>query len=217
MRLSAPEIFAEDDHQRLPAAGGSRRRHFRARARGRRRRGRALRPRHRRAGRCPCRARPRAAAGPRRVRGRGADRCRDADRRMVPARGERPARRRRSRSKTIVAAWRSCLAALPSSVGTLLLRDYHKDNLLWLPTRPGVRACGLLDFQDAQRGHPSYDLVSLIEDARRDVAPAVHAACLERYIAGAGLDRKGFPHRLRADGRAAPCPHHRAVRPPAAA
>ena len=42
------------------------------------------------------------------------------------------------------------------------------------PQRPGVRACGLLDFQDAQRGHPSYDLVSLIEDARRDVAPAVH-------------------------------------------
>ena len=55
----------------------------------------------------------------------------------------------------------------------LLLRDYHKDNLMWLPARPGVRACGLLDFQDAQQGHPSYDLVSLIEDARRDVSPAV--------------------------------------------
>ena len=75
---------------------------------------------------------------------------------------------------------------------TLLLRDYHKDNLLWLPMRPGVQACGLLDFQDAQRGHPSYDLVSLIEDARRDVPVAVHAACLGRYIAEAGLDAKDF-------------------------
>jgi aminoglycoside/choline kinase family phosphotransferase len=90
------------------------------------------------------------------------------------------------------AAWRACLKALPSNGGCLLLRDYHKDNLLWLPERPGVRACGLLDFQDAQRGHPSYDLVSLIEDARRDVLPAVHAVCLERYIAGAGLDARDF-------------------------
>jgi len=90
------------------------------------------------------------------------------------------------------AAWHACLAALPPTAGTLLLRDYHKDNLLWLPARPGVRACGLLDFQDAQRGHPSYDLVSLIEDARRDVAPAIHAACMERYIAGTGLDARDF-------------------------
>ena len=55
-----------------------------------------------------------------------------------------------------------------------------------------MRACGLLDFQDAQRGHPSYDLVSLIEDARRDVSPAVHAACLARYLGGTGLDEKDF-------------------------
>ena len=98
---------------------------------------------------------------------------------MVPAGGERPRDDGGAAPKTIVAAWRACLAALPPSAGTLLLRDYHKDNLLWLPQRPGVRACGLLDFQDAQRGHPSYDLVSLIEDARRDVAPAVRAACTD--------------------------------------
>jgi aminoglycoside/choline kinase family phosphotransferase len=84
-------------------------------------------------------------------------------------------------------AWRECLAALPPAADTLLLRDYHKDNLMWLPERPGVRACGLLDFQDAQRGHPAYDLVSLIEDARRDVPPAVHADCLARYMAERGL------------------------------
>ena len=85
------------------------------------------------------------------------------------------------------AAWRDCLAHLPTTAAALLLRDYHKDNLLWLPSRPGVKACGLLDFQDARQGHPSYDLVSLIEDARRDVSPAVHAACLARYVGKAGL------------------------------
>jgi N-acetylmuramate 1-kinase len=90
------------------------------------------------------------------------------------------------------AAWRQCLSNLPSGASCLLLRDYHKDNLLWLPGRPGVRACGLLDFQDAQRGHPSYDLVSLVEDARRDVPAAIHAACLRRYIAATGLDAKDF-------------------------
>ena len=90
------------------------------------------------------------------------------------------------------AVWRTCLANLPAGPGALLLRDFHKDNLLWLPQRPGVRACGLLDFQDAQRGHPSYDLVSLIEDARRDVSPKVHAACLARYLAATGLDPQDF-------------------------
>jgi N-acetylmuramate 1-kinase len=90
------------------------------------------------------------------------------------------------------AAWRACLANLPAMTDTLLLRDYHKDNLMWLPARSGVKACGLLDFQDAQQGHPSYDLVSLIEDARRDVAPAVHAACLARYLFETGLDAKDF-------------------------
>jgi len=91
-----------------------------------------------------------------------------------------------------IAAWRAGLANLPLTSGALLLRDFHKDNLLWLPQRPGVRACGLLDFQDAQRGHASYDLVSLIEDARRDVSPAVHAACLARYLAATGLDAQDF-------------------------
>ena len=90
------------------------------------------------------------------------------------------------------AAWRACLTALPPHAGALLLRDYHKDNLLWLPERPGVRACGLLDFQDAQCGHPSYDLVSLIEDARRDVPAAVHDACLARYLAATGLPPQDF-------------------------
>ena len=90
------------------------------------------------------------------------------------------------------AAWRACLANLPTMPDTLLLRDYHQDNLLWLPARSGAAICGLLDFQDAQQGHPSYDLVSLIEDARRDVAPSVQAACLTRYVGETGLDARDF-------------------------
>ncbi|WP_421996888.1 aminoglycoside phosphotransferase family protein [Reyranella sp.] len=90
------------------------------------------------------------------------------------------------------AAWQDCLANLPALPDTLLLRDYHQDNLLWLPARTGVRACGLLDFQDAQLGHPAYDLVSLIEDARRDVPPPVHATCMDRYLGETGLARDDF-------------------------
>lgn len=91
------------------------------------------------------------------------------------------------------AAWHDVLAAMPAAPETLVLRDFHQDNLMWLPHRPGIRACGLLDFQDAQRGHAAYDLVSLIEDARRDIDPALQRAMLDRYLVGAGVrDRVGF-------------------------
>jgi aminoglycoside/choline kinase family phosphotransferase len=95
-------------------------------------------------------------------------------------------------AESYAAAWRACLAELPSGPASLMLRDYHKDNLLWLRERPGVRACGLLDFQDAQRGHPSYDLVSLIEDARRDVSPKAYTQSLRRYVDMTGLDEADF-------------------------
>jgi N-acetylmuramate 1-kinase len=61
--------------------------------------------------------------------------------------------------------------------------DYHADNLLWLPEREGLARIGLLDFQDARLGPPAYDLVSLLEDARRDVPPALAATMIERYLA----------------------------------
>jgi hypothetical protein len=92
-----------------------------------------------------------------------------------------------------VVRWRGILprAALPAV--TLVLRDYHADNLMLLPGRPGVQGCGLLDFQDAVLGPASYDLVSLLEDARRDVPAALRAAMTERYLAAfPGLDRAGF-------------------------
>src|SRR5918996_3055741 len=71
--------------------------------------------------------------------------------------------------------------------------DYHADNLLWLPGRAGHARIGLLDFQDARLGPPAYDLVSLLEDARRDVPPALARAMVERYLAARpDLDRQAF-------------------------
>lgn len=66
----------------------------------------------------------------------------------------------------------------------LILRDYHAENLLWLPDRAGLARVGLLDFQLAQRGQPVYDLVSLTSDARRDV-PADTVAATHRAFAEA--------------------------------
>ncbi len=65
----------------------------------------------------------------------------------------------------------------------VVLRDYHADNLIWLPARNGTAAVGLLDYQDAVAGHPAYDLVSLLEDARRDTSPELRAAMLDYYLA----------------------------------
>jgi len=92
-----------------------------------------------------------------------------------------------------LARWRAILpdAMLPDT--TLVLRDYHVDNLMLLRGREGVARCGLLDFQDAVLGPASYDLVSLLEDARRDVPADLRAAMVERYLAAfPGLDRARF-------------------------
>lgn len=78
-------------------------------------------------------------------------------------------------------AWQSVFEATPSASATLVLRDYHVDNLMILEGRPGVTRAGLLDFQDAVIGLASYDLVSLLEDARRDVPEGLARAMQERY------------------------------------
>ncbi|WP_370599304.1 aminoglycoside phosphotransferase family protein [Pseudomonas nitroreducens] len=64
----------------------------------------------------------------------------------------------------------------------LVLRDFHVDNLMLLADREGVAACGLLDFQDALCGSPAYDLMSLLEDARRDVSESLRVSLLARYL-----------------------------------
>ncbi len=72
------------------------------------------------------------------------------------------------------------------------LRDFHAENLLWLPGRVGPARLGLLDFQDAVATHPAYDLVSALQDARRDVMPAVEATERARYTRAKGLEQGRF-------------------------
>lgn len=91
------------------------------------------------------------------------------------------------------ALWRTAFREARHMPATLVLRDYHVDNLVWLRDRPGAAACGLLDFQDALLGPVTYDLVSLLEDARRDVPRALTRRLLERYLtAFPELDRDAF-------------------------
>ncbi|WP_138935802.1 aminoglycoside phosphotransferase family protein [Roseovarius arcticus] len=92
------------------------------------------------------------------------------------------------------AAHEAVLTALSAHAddSVLIQRDYHAENLLWLPGRDGVARVGLLDFQDAMRGHPAYDLVSLLQDARRDVPPAIAADMLAYYIAQTGQEQDRF-------------------------
>lgn len=82
----------------------------------------------------------------------------------------------------------------------LTLRDFHAENLLWLPKRKGPARLGLLDFQDAVAGHPAYDLASLVADARRDVSPAVREATITRYLEHTGIDEARFRHAIAAQG-----------------
>ncbi len=93
--------------------------------------------------------------------------------------------------------------AIPALVATLYgdfggsesgiaLRDFHAENLIWLPERSRHTRVGLLDYQDAVAAHPAYDLVSLLQDARRDVSPATETAILERYLTRTGQDIRTF-------------------------
>ena len=78
--------------------------------------------------------------------------------------------------------WRAAAPLARLAPDTLVLRDYHVDNLMVLDGRDGVSACGLLDFQDAVIGPATYDLVSLLEDARRDVPVLMARDLRDRYL-----------------------------------
>ncbi len=71
--------------------------------------------------------------------------------------------------KQFVEAWQSVLDALPTLPQSLVLRDYHIDNLMLISNQTGLPQCGLLDFQDAVWGSVVYDFISLLQDARRTV------------------------------------------------
>ncbi len=78
-------------------------------------------------------------------------------------------------------AWEQVMAPVlvRQRPGVTVMRDYHAENIM---LDGGLRKQGLLDFQDALVGHPAYDLVSLLQDARRDVSPALEAAMFDYYV-----------------------------------
>ena len=80
------------------------------------------------------------------------------------------------------ALWRAALNAIADSEPVFVHRDYHAQNLMWLPQRSGLARIGLIDFQDAVAGRRAYDLISLVEDARRDVSPELAEIATTHYL-----------------------------------
>jgi aminoglycoside/choline kinase family phosphotransferase len=108
---------------------------------------------------------------------------------------------------TLTPEWYPCLSSetaadLAEKIATLYaeialepsgicLRDFHAENIILLD-RPGLRGLGLLDFQDAVRCHPAYDLVSVLQDARRDVSQACAEREIARFAARSGIEADRF-------------------------
>ena len=92
------------------------------------------------------------------------------------------------------ALWENLLHKANLKPEVLVHRDYHADNLFWLEGRQGMQAVGMLDFQDAVLGRAAYDLVSLLEDARRDVDKEVVRECLAYYLAQSMAEKESFRH-----------------------
>ncbi len=103
--------------------------------------------------------------------------------------------------KTYIAVWESIFNALPKLDSTLVLRDYHVDNLMMVDNQ-----CAVLDFQDALIGSPAYDVVSLLEDARRDLDDNLIINILGTYFSHrSNVDRKAFYHHYRVWGAQRHC------------
>ena len=92
----------------------------------------------------------------------------------------------------VVEACKAELEPLVASMGSghsTILRDFHAQNLIWLPERTGLKRVGLLDYQDAMLGHAPYDLASLLKDARRDVSTNVRERAMAHFSVVAEIDR----------------------------
>lgn len=96
------------------------------------------------------------------------------------------------KAQAFEAAFIELLGEYAPDTSVLIQRDYHAENLLWLPERKGVARVGLLDFQDAMKGHPAYDLVSLLQDARRDVSEDIELEMIQCYVSQTGKSMEEF-------------------------
>jgi aminoglycoside/choline kinase family phosphotransferase len=91
------------------------------------------------------------------------------------------------------AIWAPIRARGAAGANVFCHRDYHAENLIWLPEREGGARVGLLDFQDAVRAHPAWDMSMLLHDARRDVSAETEALSLDLYFRlRPDLDRAQF-------------------------
>lgn len=91
------------------------------------------------------------------------------------------------------AVWTPIRARGAEGASVFCHRDYHAENLIWLPQRQGAARVGLLDFQDALKAHPAWDMSMLLHDARRDVSTDIEARSLARYFdLRPGTDRERF-------------------------
>jgi aminoglycoside/choline kinase family phosphotransferase len=91
------------------------------------------------------------------------------------------------------ALWAPVFARGEAGAAVFTHRDFHAQNLLWLPERAGPARVGLIDFQDALKAHPAWDLTHLLQDARRDVSAELEAEMLARFLdARPELDRETF-------------------------
>jgi len=95
------------------------------------------------------------------------------------------------------ALWKAALDTTRTLPPVLIHRDYHAQNLLWLPDRKNHARVGILDFQDAVSGSRAQDLMHLVQDARRDVSAEVTDATIRRYLdasrqRGLALDEDRF-------------------------
>ena len=98
---------------------------------------------------------------------------------------------------TFKKAWQNVVALAYDVPISMVLRDFHAGNMIYLPHRSGIKACGLLDFQDAGIGPITYDLISLLSDARRKVSQSLITEMIQRYlIAFPTLDPHGFNRSL---------------------
>jgi N-acetylmuramate 1-kinase len=102
------------------------------------------------------------------------------------ATGQRPDPRR------FLATLTDALQSYADGPRVLILRDFHAENLLWLPDRNCLARVGLLDFQLGQLGQPGYDLVSLLQDARRDVTLEIETRLVAHFAAVTGADTDDF-------------------------
>lgn len=90
------------------------------------------------------------------------------------------------------AAWAPVADMGEQKAWVIAHRDYHAENLIWLPERTDHRRVGLIDFQDAVLAHPVWDLHSLLQDARRDVPPELEAIAFDHYCEVMMVDREAY-------------------------